>query len=118
MNQGNLFSGADAYGQPIVAPSRQTDPASSKAAAVKVARSGKLAGNAAIVLAILKRHGRPATYREIYAMATTAEQQALREAVTVMRRLDTLAKRGLVIQIEPRECAASGNLMCAWEVTE
>jgi hypothetical protein len=118
---GSLFTD-DGYGNlvPSVAPapSRSTDPPSSKSAANKVARSGSLAGCAAVVLDILKRLKTPRTYREIWANATEEERLKLKEPVMVMRRLDGLRKAGLVRQGKARPCAVSGNDACEWEIVD
>jgi hypothetical protein len=118
---GSLFTD-DGYGNlvPSVAPapSRSTDPPSSKSAANKVARSGSLAGCAAVVLGILQRLKTPRTYREIWANATEEERSKLKEPVMVMRRLDGLRKAGLVRQGKARSCAVSGNDACEWEIID
>ena len=115
MNQGSLFGPPNAYHDATApAPSRASDPQTSHLAGAKHAKSGKLKGNAAIVLAILKRAGKALTYREIFSHGTDLERAALSEPVMVMRRLDTLSKRGLVTPGAERVCDVSGNVAREW----
>lgn len=116
--QGNLWGfseGVDAYNAPLPAPSRHDDPASSRAAGRRYADSGKLGGNMAIVLAILKRARKALTYREAWALANDAEKAELKEVNIVQRRLNDLRARGLVRSGSVRKCSASGNQAQEWE---
>lgn len=111
----SLFT-QNSYGGFEPAPSRRTDPQSSHDAGAQHAKSGRLHGCAAIVLEILKRAGKPLTYREIWREATDAERETLREAVMVMRRLDSLRNAGLVRRGKVRVCGVSSEKASEWEL--
>jgi predicted Zn-ribbon and HTH transcriptional regulator len=114
--QANLF-GANAYGD-LVPLARHSDPLSSHKAAVKQEVNGKINSQSAIIMSILRRAGRPCTYREIWSLANESEKAKLIEANTIAKRMTTMHRRNLVQPGTERKCAVSGNEAREWELVE
>ncbi len=116
-HQGTLFGAPNVFGdlQPLA---RRTDPAASHRAAAKQIAGNKVASGSSIILDILRRTGRPCTYREIWAAANDAEQAKLREPNTIAKRLTVLERRGLVRTGVERICTVGGSEARAWELAD
>jgi len=99
----------DAPEKPFVddAPSRRSDPPTSRLAAAQVVSSGRASARNDKILAFLRAHDAGYTYREIGA--------AIEEDPTeVMRRLNTLRQKSLVEKYGCRKCSVNGNEMTTW----
>jgi DNA-binding transcriptional ArsR family regulator len=101
-------------------PASPSDPSSSFDAALAHARSGKLRGHALAVLRLVRQHGR-CTFRELHIRQVGSSL----DANEIMRRLDTLAKAGLIRKVRDvfgvvvmRECAESKRKCVVWEAME
>jgi hypothetical protein len=113
IDQPNLFGAPNAYGAPLA---RTSDPITSHRAAARQVASGAIASGAAIILSIMRRAGRPLTYREIWREATDAERAKLVEPSTVAKRLPVLQRRGLVTAGAERLCTVGHTEAREWEL--
>lgn len=101
----------------VGAMSRASDPETSKDAAAHYAASGKLSGDAGIVLGILKRIGKPSTDMEIWAAATEEEKARMQYADIPRKRLyNPLFEKGIVRKLPARKCLVNGASKLCWEV--
>jgi predicted transcriptional regulator len=89
-------------------PARNSDPVSSKEAAADLVESGRQASQRMEVLVALKKHDR-STSRELATYAGL-------DLHMVGRRMTELARLGLVIQGEPRQCKVGNRLACEWRI--
>ena len=87
--------------------SRQTDPASSHAAAQETERTGRRAGQSEAVLEMVKRHPRRT--------ALELSRLSRLDRYTVSRRLPELERRGLIRRGLIRDCTVNGRPMLTWE---
>lgn len=80
--------------------------------------SGHQSGNCEIVLAVLKRMGKPATFREVFAAMNVDERQAMGDsgAIEVQRRLNDLRHDGKVTNGDLRKCLVSDKPVQTWMV--
>src|SRR5688572_6955811 len=90
-----------------MARARQRDPITSKMAAQKMNDSGAAVDDAYVVRMYLRDHP-DSTYREL------SRYIGKWEDAHVMKRLDTLNKRGQAVKTGKRECAVSGNYCTTW----
>ena len=104
----------------MAARSAATDPSTSREAAAKITHSGKVRGDALTVLRLVKMFPRM-TYQELFHRQVDSSL----DAVTVMRRLDTLVEVGLARHVRgadgqdvKRECTIKKTRMVIWELTE
>lgn len=87
--------------------SRRSDPATSKAAAGKVVKSGKAMSQATFILGFLKIAAYPLTSGELSRLADI-------DRSTVSKRTVDLERAGLVVRGPARRCTARGSLMTVW----
>lgn len=88
---------------------RRHDQITSHLAGAEHTASGQRAAHAERVVALLRSHYQPATYRELAAHLPDMEP------VEVMRRLNDLAHAGLVLRGNHRTCRVSGRAAMTWE---
>jgi predicted Zn-ribbon and HTH transcriptional regulator len=112
--QANLF-GANVYGD-LVPLVRRSDPETSHRAAAKQRARGKIDSQSATITSILRRAGRPCTYREIWTLANETEKAKLIEANTIAKRLTTMQRRGIVQPGVERVCSVSNNAAREWQL--
>ena len=97
---------------------RRSDPPTSQKAAMRQLASGKINSGTALVVEVLRRIGKPLTFREILALATEVEKAKLREPHTVCKQLTVLSRRGLISPGRERICTICGNEAREWELAE
>lgn len=102
MNQTALFDREE-----FPPASRGDDPASSKAAEQRMNSTGARRTQAELVLAALKRHGKPITAHELTRLVPL-------DNVQITRRLNDLTRRNLVVKDEPRRCSVQKTRMGTW----
>lgn len=109
MNQPTLFD------PPVESPPlyRVTDPASSKAAAGRMQRSGRIAGNAMIALRLLAGHNGSTSVELFEAQG----DKKLLDRHEISRRLSTLEAKGLATKGPVRCCKVKGTEMVEWLLT-
>lgn len=118
-HQPNLFGPPNVFGDFQGPPlARISDPTTSHRAAARQQANGRADSQADTIVAILRRVARPMTFREIWASATDAERDHLREAVTIARRLTNMERRGLVVAGRERTCTVSGSAAREWTLAE
>lgn len=118
MDQGFLFSGSNAYGEPMANPIvHSDDPKSSREAAEKHTKSGKRKKNADLVLMLVKVYPRK-TANELWELAGDLDKFQLVDYYEIRRRLTDLEHAGLVRVFEQRECSVKKSLMQTFEFCE
>jgi len=89
------------------------DPETSRIAAEQHTESGKQTRNAEMVLALVA--GSPGrTAIELWANASTGQQNALKEPQEVRRRLTDLESAGRIRKGDARKCSRRGTLQVTW----
>lgn len=94
-----------------IATARRTDPVSSHVAAREVVESGRGAGQAAQVLALVRSY--PGETAGELAVRSAVYDRPL-DSVQVTRRLADLRRDGSVTQGEARKCRSHDRLMATW----
>ena len=107
-----LFT-ADAYGNAIPIAAK-ADPPTSHEAGAKHAASGKLGDHARIALDLVRLHPGK-TYKELFTLASDADQKELHDAVELMRRLSGLKAAGFVRHGPARACTIGTRSCVTWE---
>ena len=117
--QPSLFGPRNAYGGYDDPPlARSNDPKTSHRAAARQRSSGKINSGSAIIMAILRRIGKPSTYREVWSAADASEKEKLREPSTIATRLTVLERRGLVRAGNERLCTIGKVEARQWELID